>query len=297
MKNIFCIIAALTFSNLGFAQDFQKDFNRYFQAQDTIQQREVLAKWEKAKPQDAELFTCYFNYFFSKSRQEIVTLTTEQPQGESLVLSDSLNQTAGYVGSQIVFDKDIAKKGIAKIEEGINLYPNRLDMRFGKIYVLGQIEDWGAFTDEIINAIRHSKTNKNQWTWTNNEKQSDGKDFFLSSLQDYQLQLYNTGNDSLLSNMAKIAEEILKIYPEHIESLSNLSICYLIRGEYEKALVPLLKAEKINPQDNVVLNNIAYAYRMKEDKTKAIEYYEKVIKYSDGETKEFAKQQIETLKQ
>jgi tetratricopeptide (TPR) repeat protein len=201
------------------------------------------------------------------------------------------------MGGQIVFNKDIAKKGIDKIEEGIKLYPNRLDMRFGKIYALGQLEDWGEFTNEIINAIRYSKTNKNQWTWTNNEKQSDGKDFFLSSLQDYQLQLYNTNNDSLLDNMAQIAEEILKVYPKHIESLSNLSISYLIKGEYENALIPLLKAEKINPQDNVVLNNIAYAYKMKGDKTKAVEYYEKVTKYSTGETKESAQQQIEALTQ
>ena len=71
-----------------------------------------------------------------KSHQEILALTTDQPNGESLVLKDSLNQTAGFLGSQIHYDQTELKKGLNKIDEGIKLYPNRLDMRFGKIYAL-----------------------------------------------------------------------------------------------------------------------------------------------------------------
>jgi len=84
-----------------------------------------------------------------------------------------------------------------------------------------------------MKTIDYSVINDNQWTWANNENQENGKDFFLSSLQDYQVQLYNTGNDDLLLNMREIANEVLKFYPNHIESLSNLSITYLLTGEYD----------------------------------------------------------------
>jgi tetratricopeptide (TPR) repeat protein len=176
------------------------------------------------------------------------------------------------------------------------MYPNRLDMRFGKIYALGQSEDWENFTKEIVKTIQYSKKNNNEWTWTFNEKKENGKEFFLGSIQDYQLNLYETKNDDLLKNMRRIAEEILKIYPDHIESLSNISINYLLTGQYDKGIEALLKAEKIDPKDGVVLSNIAHGYKLKGDIHNSIKYYEKMLKLEDPRAVEFAKQQIESLK-
>jgi len=118
----------------------------------------------------------------------------------------------------------------------------------------------------------------------------------LSAVQDYVLQLYNTENDALLDNMKRIAETVLKYYPNHIESLSNLSIVYLLKKEYDKALEPLLKAEKLDNKDYIVLSNIAQAYKLKGDYKKAIEYYEYTLKYGDDAAKKYAKSQIEELK-
>ncbi|WP_162428316.1 tetratricopeptide repeat protein [Pontibacter pudoricolor] len=297
MKQLIALVIFLALTSLCSAQTFQADFNRYCQENDTLKQRETLLKWEKATPKDPELFTGYFNYYFLKSREEVISLTATQPKGESLVLSDNTNKSAGYMASEVVFNNSTLKKGLEKIDEGIKLYPDRLDMRFGKIYALGQAGDWQSFTDEIVTAIQYSKANQNQWTWTNNEKRPDGKDFLLSSLQNYQLQLYNTGDDELLKNMRTIATEILKLYPDHIESLSNLSITYLLTGEYDKGIAPLLQAEKLNPKDAIVLANIAQGYRLKGDKKNAIEYYEKVIRFADdAEMISVAKRHIEKLK-
>jgi tetratricopeptide (TPR) repeat protein len=95
--------------------------------------------------------------------------------------------------------------------------------------------------------------------------------------------------------MREISEQILKYYPNHVESLSNISVSYLLTGEYEKALIPLLKAEKIDPKDAIVLSNIAQAYKLKEDKENAIKYYKKTIEFGDERIKEFAEQQIKLL--
>lgn len=298
MKKILGLILTGFIFNFVVAQDYQSNFHKYFQENDTINQLNTLVEWENANPKDAELFTSYFNYYFSKSKDEIIVVSAgDSPTGDKyLSLSDSLGNYAGFIGSQINYDESYLKKGLDKITEGINLYPNRLDMRFGKIYVLGQIKDWNSFTKEIIKTIDYSAANNNQWTWTNNNKQKEGEDFFLSSLQDYQLQLYNTENDDLLINMREIANSVLKYYPNHIESLSNLSVTYLLTGEYDKGIEPLLKAEKIIPQDYIVLSNIAQGYKLKGDKKKAIKYYKKTIEYGDEQAKTYAKQQIDELK-
>lgn len=296
MRSILTILTFSLLSGICSGQDFHTEFVRYFQQGDSSKQLETLKKWEKADPKNPELLTSYFNYYFLQSRQEFVSLTTTQPDGESLSLQDSTGKTAGFLGSQVSYNQQTLKKAFDKIDQGITLYPNRLDMRFGKIYAYGYLEDWEPYTNEIIKTIRYSSANNNEWMWTNNEKKTNGKDLFLSSLQDYQLTLYNTGDDKLLLNMRTIAEETLKYYPDHVASLSNLSITYLLTGEYDKGIEPLLKAEKLDPTDAIVLSNIAQGYKLKGNKRMAIKYYQKTIKYADEETAAFATQQIEELK-
>lgn len=170
-------------------------------------------------------------------------------------------------------------------------------MRFGKIYMLGQKENYGAFTNEIIKTIEYSSANKNAWLWSDNKPQKEAKKFMLGSIQEYILQLYNTGDDKLLDNMKNISETVLKYYPDNVECLSDLSVVYMINKDYDKALEQLLKAEKLAPADFIVLNNIAEAYKRKDDNATAIKYYEKVIKHGDADAKSEAKKKIEELKE
>lgn len=294
---IITLIILFSFESKG--QNYFEDFQIHFNSGDTLKQFEILEKWSEISPNDAELHVSLFNYYFLKSQKEILVLNSGQPSHDKdvLVLKDSTDMVAGFIGSQINYEQSNLKKAFESIDEGIETYPNRLDMRFGKIYVLGQIKDWSSFTKEIIKTINYSVQNNNSWTWTYNEQKPGGKDMFLSSLQDYQGQLYNTMNDQLLINMQKISNAVLKHYPDHVESLANLSIAYLVEEKFNKALVPLLKAEKINPEDIIVLNNIAYAYKESGNKEKAIEYYEKVIEYGDRQSKEQAEIEIKKLNQ
>ena len=295
MKNLFALILILL-SNLSFSQDYKSDFGKYFHEKDTIKQREALVRWEKDRPTEAELYTSYFNYYFQKSRKELLSLSTNDPKSEAFVLKDSLNQTAGYLGGTVIYDDRDLRSALIKIDKGISLYLDRLDMRFGKIYALGQVEDWATFTSEIIKAVNYSATNKNSWTWTNNIKKEDGKEFFLAALQSYQVQIYNTENDNLLPNMREIALAILKYFPDSVVSLSYVSITYFLTGDFEKGLEALFKAEKINPKDSIILSNIANGYKQTGNKAKAIEYYEKTIQYGDEEIKAFSRNQIIELK-
>lgn len=296
MKHILTTLILFISTSLCFGQDYKAKFEKYAQEGNTAKQLDLLKKWEKEDPKNPELFTSYFNYYFLKARQEGLSITTTEPAEESLSFQDSTGKTAGFIGSQVIYEQETLKKGFDKIDEGIKLYPNRLDMRFGKIYTLGQIKDWERFTTEIVKTIRYSSKNDNNWTWTNNEKSPDGREFFLSAIQDYQLDLYYTENDDLLVNMRTIANEILKFYPEHIESLSNLAITYLLTEEFDKAITALLKAEKLAPTDVIILSNIAQGYKLKGNKERAIAYYEKTIQHGDEQTIAFAKQQIEELK-
>ena len=107
MKKIFFAIIIL-FSQLDYSQDYQSEFLQYFKSKDTLNQLKVLKKWKKSNPNDSELFTSYFNYYFSKSKNEILEITKNQTNKESLVLKDTLNKTAGYIGSKIYYCRMIS---------------------------------------------------------------------------------------------------------------------------------------------------------------------------------------------
>lgn len=293
-KHIVLFISVLI-AGQSFAQDYKAAFNRLLKENDTTAQLQLLQKWQQAKPTDAELFVACFNYYFNASRQEIMRLSDEGNGNTSLELTDSTGSQAGYLSEDYEYDSTLLQKSLQYIDNGIRTHTARLDMRFGKIYAFGQIENYESFTNEIITTIEMSDQLKNQWTWTDNKKVENPEQFFLHTIQEYIVQLYNAGDDQL-GRMRRIAQAVLKYYPRNVESLSNLAITYGLEGDYDKALESLLKAEKIMPGDVIVLNNIATMYERKGDKLNAIKYFELTAKHGDKEAKDAAVMKLKELK-
>ncbi len=298
-RTIIVLIGLTVFFNPSFGQAFKQKFADLVTKQDTTGQRQLLRKWEKADSNDPELYVAYFNFYRAKSKKDFIELGNN-PKGENVLKimdkDTSKSEPVGYMYGNSNYDPKMIQRGFDYADKGIAKNPTRLDIRFGKTYMFGELEDYKKFTTEIIKTIDYSEKIKNKWTWTDNNPVDDPKQFLLSSIQTYQLQLYNTNNHDLLDNMSQIAETILKYYPDHVESLSNLSIVYLIKKEYDKALTALLKAEKLAPTDYIVLSNIAQAYKLKTDYKNSIKYYELTIKYGNDQAKNYATGQIEELK-
>jgi tetratricopeptide (TPR) repeat protein len=296
LKTIAITTAFVLTSFLSFGQDYTKQFKDLSAKNDTSGQARVLTAWAAASPKDPELFIAYFNYYVRRSMTEVVSLDRKQKDKNSFVVSDTgTGKPVAYLNSSVKYKSDILQKGFDYINQGIALHPTRLDMRFGKIYMLGEAENYSEFTKEIIATIDYGNKINNAWLWKEGKPLENPKQFFLGSLQDYITTIYNTQDDNLLSLMRQISEVVIKNYPDHVESLSNIALTYLITGEYDKALPFLLRAEKVAPKDVVVLNNIAEAYKRKGDKANAKTYYEKVIKYGNKDEVEDARQKMKGL--
>jgi tetratricopeptide (TPR) repeat protein len=293
MKAILSIAITLLFAIPLQAQDYYKRFQNLLNNRDTAAQRTLLHEWGKKDSNDPEFYTCYFNYYVLKSMSEGIRIGDNPGTGESLQLTDSANQLVGYLYGETRYNSDL-NLGFEVIDIGIAKFPNRLDMRFGKIHMLGQVENWDAFTEEIVKTIEYSAKNNDKWEWTLNEAVED-KVFLLESIQTYVGNLFDHG-EGQAKNIRRIAETTLKLYPDHVVSLSNLAISYIFENNYSKALEPLLIAEKKAPEDSIILGNIAHSYLNLNNNKKAIEYYEKVVKFGDEGAKRYAEQQIKKLK-
>ena len=288
-------------SLFAYGQNDLQQFKLLSENKDTLGQRILLENWEKRSLNDPELYVAYFNYFVEKSRSEVLVIGQDLKQNAFIVLEiesqDSSKQDrVEYMYRQVSFQEFYTQKAIEWIDKGIDRFPNRLDMRFGKIYFLGLLENYEAFTEQIIQTVDYSAINQNQWLWSENCVLEQPKEMMLGSIQDYQNDLYATSQDTLLYNMQKIAEAVLKVYPDHIESLSNIGAVYFLLGQYEKALTPLLTAYQLNPKDLVVINNIAEIYNELGLNIKAEAYYRLMMKYGDKQDKKYAKEKIKELK-
>ena len=295
MSKPIVLLLLVLLAGQSFAQNYKGEFSRLLTKKDTAAQWQLLQNWQQADPTNAELYVAYFNYYFHASRQEMVRLSDSRGGNSSFALTDSTGVQVGYLSDDFDYDSATLEKAFQYIDKGISTYTTRLDMRFGKIYALGQIENYERFTNEIVTAIEMSNQLKSQWTWADNKKVDNPEKFFLSTVQDYVVQLYNAGDDQL-NRMRTIAQTVLKYYPKHVESLSNLAITYGLQGDYDKALQSLLQAEKITPRDVIVLNNIATMYERKGDKLNAIKYFELTAKLGDKEIKDEAVKKLKELK-
>jgi tetratricopeptide (TPR) repeat protein len=295
MQKTLILLFLTAFSTLVFGQTNQEKFKALSKNKDTAKIKSLLAEWERSNPNDPELYTSAINFYFSNSRQEIISLNSDQKGKQSLQLTDSTGNVAGYLNSDLGYNPEKISIAIKYANAGIDKFPDRLDIRFGKCYLLQQIGDYHNFTKEIIKTVEYSRINKNNWLWTGNKKQEDGENFILATIQVYLKELYDTEDDNLLPDMIAIGDATLKYYT-HIEILSTTAVALMLTKNYDKAIGYLKQAEKINPKDFIVLNNIAQGYKLKGDKANAIKYYELTAKYGDEQAKEDAKRNIKELK-
>lgn len=254
------------------ASDFNERFEKSLEAGDTIAQHRILEEWQKASPDDPEIYTSYLSYYFRKAEAD--TLNSGNQPGN----------TSGDIGEVHRYNHAEMEQALTLTEQGITRYPDRLDIRFGKVYALGQIGHWTEFTNEIIRTIDYGAAHDCQWRWDDNEPVYDGRDFMLESVQDYQNTLFAADADSTFSCMRRIASAVLSHWPNTVESLNDMGLAYFMEGDYPTALSWYTKAEKLAPSDIVVLENIANAHHHNGNPKQAIAYYRKIVRAAHGDT-------------
>lgn len=145
------------------------------------------------------------------------------------------------------------------VNQGIIAYPQRLDLRFGKVYMCQMLADYRCMKDEIIKILSYSAVEDNQWRWLKNEAKD--RNFMLGVIQNYQKLFWEAEQDE---EMKDVAAAVLRYYPDHVESLNTIAVGFLAKGDWKNAEPYLLNAKKLAPDDEIVKANFR---KMKEIKS------------------------------
>lgn len=243
MKRIVFLIIALTAMLTAQAQSYPDQFQEALDRNDFKAQRAILADWQQAAPTDIDLYIARWNYYVNNYMGE--------------------DQT----GDLSARDHAIVDSGFAVIDEAIALYPEQLELRFGKIYFLGQIMQWDDFEKEILRTLDYSEQIRHRWTF--NDLMGQGVALMTEGMQDYQSDMFATiadkqhltAADSLMvMRIRRVAHRTIQVYPSNVAAMNMLAVSHMLLGDNDTAVKHLLRAEKIEPTNPVILSNLVQAY-------------------------------------
>ena len=242
---IACIVAS--------AQSRKERFMEALNAKDMAKAEGILKAWDKADANDPNLYISYFNYYTVKSRE-----------GASITMT-------GY-------NKKYTDQALSYISDGIMRFPTRFDMRVAKIYMLGELKEYPAYVEEVLNLIVYSDKIKNNWKGEDFTILDYPDEMFFGAVLDCQQFLFSKKDASLYKDIFRISDEMLKYYPNHVQTRLNNSTVYIEQKQYDKSLAELLKGVAIEPTNAILHYNLGYVYFEKGDKVNAKKYYELAVK-------------------
>lgn len=297
MNRLFLTLLALIVTFPAFAQTRQNLYDKFC---DVVSRRDIaataalMAEWEKLYPDDAELFSVRANYYYMNAVEEIVALSKEKPTDgrEYYVMEDSLGEEA-YMYSEHMVDTAKVSTAQAILADGITKHPNRLDFRLGKIALHLKMAENTLAVQEITSALEQSITNGNKWCTTLDEPiETDGISYLRGCIQDYFSQLIDSYDLAAAEN---IVNTCLHFYPQDAIFLTDKGTLRLFAGDLPAALQWYMAANKISPDDMLIVNNIANIYEKMGDKQNALKYYRIVANSNDAKYVENAKFAIKEL--
>jgi tetratricopeptide (TPR) repeat protein len=295
------LVVFLTVPILVFATP-QNDFWKFLNAGDYPNALQALQAWDRTEPNSPEVVVGYINYHFNKSKSYGYSIddfvrTGSGQEGTKLTFHDPKGGKDYYFNNKVFYDKAEIDESMRYFDLGISEFRDRLDLRFGKIHVLNEVEDYLTAGAETARTLERSIQNSNAWLWTGNKPYGKKANGFLEDLQDY----YNAWIKSQVADgfaAVKVAAEAqIKLYPNHSWAYDNLALYYSSVHDDENQIRLLLESLQVDPMDMITINNVANFYRLHNDRQKALQYYNMMLKSGDPNAKARARQMIDSLNQ
>lgn len=297
MKRFAISLVVVLLSGVAFAQTKAELYDKYSNSvseRDTSAIASLISDWEKLYPGDAELYSLRVNYYMMNAINEIVVISEEEPTDgrRYLVFDDSLGVTR-YMYSEFRFDS--VNIGLAEgvLAEGIAKYPDRLDLRFAKVFLHQNLNQNTLVVQEIQSALERSITNQNKWVWIHDKPtETDGMSYLRDCIQEcFERYFYTDDMESAKS----VIDAAIRFYPNDAIFLADRAGIYYYSDDLENALKWYLSSRENAPDDMLVTSNIARIYEQLGDKKNAVKFLRIVADSNDPEFAESAKANLERL--
>ncbi|PIE97995.1 MAG: hypothetical protein CR988_05065 [Treponema sp.] len=300
MKKLCSIFFMLIMAMQVFCEDYKERYEYLMKLERFSEAKKHLKIWQEAAPENPEVFFAYFNFYTRKGRSKNTSVdlyNKDTDVGFSLV-GKKEDTVLAYINNGFRYDADYINEAFMYMDRGLELAPNRLDMYFNRIDLLGKTENYAKQAERIIEILRASKEPKRNWVWENEYiSPIKIKDIVLSKSEKYYRLWLGAKTKETLHSAVICGKAQIELYPKEFSGYKTLGSALTIRGDYEKALLYCLKGEHLNNFDEANILNIATCYENIENKTNARAYYKKLLKSEDARMRSFANKKLKHLNQ
>lgn len=260
----------------------------------------LINKWEADFPDDVDMLTARFVYYFAKSQYtQVVTKSQDKFMGMKPVLSlkDTTGNDVHYYQENFYVDSLYALSSSA-IDKAIKVAPERLDLRLEKVSSLMAYEKESpdmalSMLKGIIdyNASAHPK-------WKYGSEAVSAEDF-SALIQDECAALYSIGSPAAYNAFKAVSEKMLNYEPKNVMFLDNLGTYeFVVSQDHKKALKYYNKVLKIAKDDYTAIKNCVLMARKDKNWKMEKKYLEMLIKCSPDEAeKKSAQARIDAVSQ
>jgi len=279
------LVIILFLSSLAAENHYRDQFQELLLMGKKVALFDLLAKWEEETPDDIELYIAYFNYW--------INLNSQSEPIESKRYDDHIGH---YI--EINYNEADVKTGMSYIHEAIKLYPDRLDLYLGPCSIYSQMKKYEELYSMISTIYHQSIENNHVWFWTDHtiiENNSiNPENVVLERIYGYLGKMYED-IENTQEYIKKIIDLEVDLFPQNVRCLNNASQYYASVNDFDRTLELLFQANYIDPDDYVVVANIAYTYELQGDYSNSLIYYHQLMEFDISEAIEYAENGINRI--
>ena len=246
MKRIPVLLALiLSCYTISFAQTYDfKTFEPLMEGPDTAAIRKMLDEWE---PRNADYYAALFNY----------CILTAEDRGDAL-------QTFDFM------------------DEGVSAFPDRLDLRFSRIYTMIRVEDYPAALSGLDDILSRNDVNGGEWLWMNDEPVEDTRNAILSTFDDYLSRIRESGQKETVDAWLEGTADTYPFFKNGFLIIKERWLSEEWRQDEAIGILRSILAE--DPEYRAALYDLAYLSYLRNDYDTAIDYFGKLRDLSEDET-------------
>lgn len=275
-----CLWLACGLMSFGPGPGFREKYRAMLAQHKLKEAAAVVAQWEKAQPQDADVYVARFNLLLQEA--ETIAIATRPATGSEFIIQEpETDKAVGNIGSG--YNPQKVKEAIQVLRKGLVLAPERLAIRFGMAKAAEFIGDAPQQYQVLSEALawRQSATGK-PWRWRDGTAlPAPEAEFVSGSLEEYMVPYWQ--NQTAEGNQRGLAltELVLKYYPQSSIGYFNKGNYYAFTKNDAEAYKWFIQADKLNPNDPQNINNLLHTCLNLKNKVAAQEYLTWLCQYPD----------------